>query len=337
MRKLAMIGLWIAMFSLGLFVGPSVWNSVHAGNGSSGSKGKGNNENPPPDPPPPGEGETFTQYTQDPYENEIKVDFDGNPSNISGKDHEMQAPYAEIPDQPNLPAVGVAQVTGAHIDGPGGPTGTVGVVAQDTHDDISQVEGGIINNVDPERFKIIEKFVQSAKMSADVTIDTTSTGQMVEKNQNFGTEANPVVVYAAPSDTGNEKNLHFAGQNKGYGVLVIEVNDPKKGGLKINAKFKWIGVVIVVVNYRDTNNNNNGNAVPLTMNGAGQNSDGHVLGGSIVYHRNQVHPTEGTGSVLDRTLANVSGGGSIHFSADAVNNVKVKGAVQVRSWRKRTE
>ena len=123
-------------------------------------------------------------------------------------------------------------------------------------------------------------------------------------------------------------------------LMVIGVNWLQRTGdgtTALAVLFKWVGVVIIVVNYRDTNNNNSGNAVPLSMNGGGQNSDGHILGGAVIYHRNQVHPTQGNGEILSRTLANVSGGGSIHFSAEAVNNVKVYSAVQVRSWRKLPE
>lgn len=270
-----------------------------------------------------------SQTTFDPN-NTLNVDFDGNPSQISGNDHDLNG--NKIADQTNSkPAIGVAAVSSQWVDGSGSSTAMSGVMISGTHDD-AQVEGGVTNNLNPDRWKSLEAFIQNARNSADITLDTST-------NQNITSKLNGdqwSVVYAKPSDPTKEGALHFAGSGGGRGVLILEVNDPSKGQLLMNANATWVGLVIVVVNYRDANNNNNGNGTPVDLRGSGNNGGGHVLGGGIIFNRNQANTNGAKGNVFGEMYANFSGGGSLTYSTEALTNAKVKvtSSMQVVSWRK---
>jgi len=270
-----------------------------------------------------------SQTTFDPN-NTLNVDFDGNPSQISGNDHDLNG--NKIADQSNSkPAIGVAAVSSQWVDGSGSSTAMSGVMISGTHND-AQVEGGVTNNLNPDRWKSLEAFIQNARNSADITLDTST-------NQNITSKLNNdqwSVVYAKPSNPSQEGKLHFAGSGGGRGVLILEVNDPSKGQLLMNANATWVGLVIVVVNYRDTANNNNGNGTPVDLRGSGNNGGGHVLGGGIIFNRNQANTNGAKGDVFGEMYANFSGGGSLTYSTEALTNAKVKvtSSMQVVSWRK---
>lgn len=309
------------------------------GNPAGGSQTNPKNTTPPQvTPAPPASGATQTSF--DTTNNAVIVDIDGQ-ANITGVDHDVEG----NPD-PNIttvmPAIGLGGIDGVHVDGTGGDADRAGVGVQTggnagsqvffqtTTDTATGITGGVTNNIDPNKVWMIEEFVQSAKLSG-IKIDTAGDNPKTYTNGDFfqkNADGSYKVFYASPSSAGNEKEIHLSGQGTGFGVLVVEVNDLKYGGVQLNAQFKWTGLIIVVVNYRDQES---GNKTPLNLRGSGNNGDGHLVGGTLIFHRNQ---EQTGGEVFGEHMADFGGGGTLKYSSAALKKSEVKGAFQVRSWRK---
>jgi|GEM_PF-6689952 len=230
-----------------------------------------------------------------------------------------------------VPGAAMQKITVGQIVG-SSDTSATGVNIAGTHND-NQLIGGVSNG-EPNRSDALEGLIRSARDSANTFIDL-STGTVT--GAGLGTAANPVVVYAKGrtqqngtiSETVLESDLHWSGQQQGFGLLVVEIDDPNQAQFVMSGQSKWTGLVVIVLNKNPTTNKQ-----PLSFVGGGQ--DVHIVGGVFVYARNQKRTASETATLLGVEMVKLAGNGNIRFSDAAIDRAfKIKPSVlQVRSWRR---
>jgi len=151
----------------------------------------------------------------------------------------------------------------------------------------------------------------------------------------FGTPNNPAVVYASGKMVNGvmvENDLKFSGQENGYGILVVEIDDPNKAQFNMSGQSMWHGLIIVAINKVPTSNKQ-----PLSFVGGGNAI--HVIGGVFVYDRNIKRTATETATLLGVEMVKLAGNGNITFSDQAIDqNFKMRPtSMQVRSWRRLSE
>ncbi|HYG76564.1 MAG TPA: hypothetical protein VEK08_16285 [Planctomycetota bacterium] len=230
-----------------------------------------------------------------------------------------------------VPAITIPSYTAGWINGTLDIQRT-GIVYDKMHT-TEQLMGGQSNKASDPRAEL-DALINSAKASANYEI-LTGLGGNAPLNL-YGSPDSPVVVWAHgtknPDGTINEGKLSLT-TTVGWGILIVEVDDPAKGGLVFaGTQSRWTGLVIVVANKTP---NGTGQDV-LDLQGSDQVK---IVGGAYVYMRNQKR----TGEILltdPRTsVAKLAGNGSILFSNNAINMAfRAKPtSVVVRSWRKLAE
>ncbi|MCZ7647698.1 MAG: hypothetical protein M5U26_20985 [Planctomycetota bacterium] len=346
MARLALVGL----FAIALMVCPE---AMAEGKGSTSGSNSGG-----------GGGGGGNQTTSDPIEdmqldfqetNSVGVDNNGSPNTIDGRDHDVNGVLKG--DQTNAAAagVGLAVLTYNWVeqgtdDRPpagapeeGDPATRVGVLVSGVHND-GNVEGGVTNTVDSNKISMIDAFIESVKNSADYRINlgnqqagaVSTTGgttiSLTGSNNGIGAPNDYKVVYASGQQLANgtvsESPLHMSGQGTGYGVLVVDIDDPAQAQVIFSGQYSWTGLVIVRVKKRITANNK----PPLQLTGGGTGN--HIVGGGLVYMQN--YSASGTkGNLLNEDLYETNGNSDLKFSFDALNNINVESisSVQLRSWR----
>jgi hypothetical protein len=227
----------------------------------------------------------------------------------------------------SMVALNVSQITGA-----GGNQSTTGVAVDGVHND-NQIVGGLINTV-AVRSDALDGLVKSVKDSATTVIDL-SQQNYVMSGGNLGTPDNPAIVYASGKMVNGvmmENDLKFSGQENGYGILVVEIDDPNKAQFNMSGQSMWHGLIIVVANKIPTSNKQ-----PLSFVGGGNQI--HVIGGVFVYDRNIKRVANETATLLGVELVKLAGNGNITFSDKAIeSSFRLRpSAMQVRSWRRLSE
>ena len=215
------------------------------------------------------------------------------------------------------------QLEGSNLASGATPSDVIGLTVNGAHNDNSWV-GGISNYLVDKSAKI-EALIASAKQSHDTFIDL-STQRM--SGAGLGTPTKPVVVYAEgkinPDGTVSEQGLHWSGTTPGYGILVINVDDPSNGGLIMSGQASWTGLVVLACNKVGTG---------VYIDNRGQ---GGVLGGTYIYNRNNPNPRNPGATMRGTTLATFRGNGAFRYSSQAIKLVDLVGpqSMQVRSWRR---
>jgi hypothetical protein len=221
----------------------------------------------------------------------------------------------------------IEQITGA-----AGNTAAAGVGVDGVHND-NQIIGGVVNTM-ANRADALDGLIKSVKDSATTIIDLSGNNYVVSGG-GFGTPNNPAVVYASGKMVNGvmvENDLKFSGQENGYGILVVEIDDPNKAQFNMSGQSMWHGLIIVAINKVPTSNKQ-----PLSFVGGGNAI--HVIGGVFVYDRNIKRTATETATLLGVEMVKLAGNGNITFSDQAIDqNFKMRPtSMQVRSWRRLSE
>jgi hypothetical protein len=174
----------------------------------------------------------------------------------------------------------------------------------------------------------IQEFVDAAKMSADITIESTPTScgtsnstaglQPVNPNASctfnnisWGTEANPKIVYikgSPPDPTSMFNAFNVTGNSVGYGILIVE-----NGDFTMRDNFTWNGPVIVTGLYV----------------GAGLMGSGNQrINGTLIVNE------ESTDEAVGFNEGWVAGNGVIQYSSQAMNLLNnTRKLVRLYGWR----
>jgi len=231
-----------------------------------------------------------------------------------------------------MPGISMEGMTVSQITGTPGNTAPSGIGVDGTHND-NQINGGVLNTM-ANRADALDGLVKSVKESATTTIDLSSNNYVLTGG-GLGTAANPAIVYASGKMVNGvmqENDLHFSGNENGYGILVVEIDDPNKAQFDMSGQSMWHGLIIVVINKVPTSNKQ-----PLSFVGGG--NEIHVIGGVFVYDRNQKRNANETATLLGVEMVKLAGNGNITFSDQAIDSAfKMRPTVmQVRSWRRLSE
>lgn len=232
-----------------------------------------------------------------------------------------------------MPGISMVALNTAQISGStSGVSSATGVAVDGVHND-DQILGGVINTVS-SRAAALDGLVKSVKESATTIIDT-STKNYTMTGPGLGSPSNPAIVYASGrmvNGVMQENDLKFSGKEDGYGILVVEIDDPNKAQFNMSGQSMWHGLIIVVVNKIPTSNKQ-----PLSFVGGG--NEIHVIGGVFVYDRNQKRNAAETATLLGVELVKLAGRGNITFSDQAIDRAfRMRPTVmQVRSWRRLAE
>jgi hypothetical protein len=221
-----------------------------------------------------------------------------------------------------------AALEGTTLDQLGGTNSDpVGIDIKGQHND-TQLTGGISNDA-PNRTAAIEGLVQSVKDSAAFTLNM----QTYSGNISYGTSEKPVLVYASGTKNANgtitEGTLHFSGQMTGYGILVVQIDNPDNGNFDMSGQSQWTGLVIVVANKNGTGKKQ----VLDFVGGGGGGLNQHIVGGALLYMKG------GGAGMLMRDLVKLAGVANIEYSSLGVAEAfrAQPSSMQVRSWRKLSE
>ena len=231
-----------------------------------------------------------------------------------------------------MPAISMEGMNVSQITGTVGNSSPTGVAVDGTHSD-NQVLGGVLNTM-ANRADALDGLVKSVKESATTIIDLSSNNYVLTGG-GLGTAANPAIVYASGKMVNGvmqENDLKFSGQENGYGILVVEIDDPNKAQFNMSGQSMWHGLIIVAINKVPTSNKQ-----PLSFVGGGNQI--HVIGGVFVYDRNQKRNATETATLLGVEMVKLAGNGNITFSDQAIeSSFKLRPTVmQVRSWRRLSE
>jgi hypothetical protein len=231
-----------------------------------------------------------------------------------------------------VPGVSMEALTVSQITGGTGNTTTAGIAVSGTHND-NQIIGGVANTM-ADRSAALDGLVKSVKESATTIIDM-STNNYTMTGQGLGTQSNPAVVYASGkmiNGVMTETDLHFSGQENGWGILVVDIDDPNKAQFNMSGQSMWHGLIVVAINKVPTSNKQ-----PLSFVGGGQEI--HVIGGVFVYDRNVKRSSTETATLLGVELVKLAGNGNITFSDQTIDMAfKMRpSCMQVRSWRRLQE
>lgn len=269
----------------------------------------------------------------------VELQINGSPNTVDGTNHAVDGTIDT--SNPDKAAVGLSQVTGEWVDGTEGDTGGSGVNIDGEHND-SNITGDVQNNLVVKE-DMLEAFIESARNSADATINLATgeyydaeTGQIHNSPPGqIGAEGDVKVVYAkgaVVSGVFTEHTLHLTGNNEGWGVLVVEIDNPDNAQFIMSGQYRWIGLVLVVVNKRPTT------AVSI-LDVRGGGNENHITGGALVYMRNNANSSADDGSIYGQELYRTRGTSDLKYSYDALMNAiaEVKTSVQIRSWRKLEE
>lgn len=232
-----------------------------------------------------------------------------------------------------VPGAALMQGTVGMINGTSDAS-PIGMNIDGTHND-NQLIGGVTNE-ESNRTASLEGLVRACKDAATKTIDLSTANCFTSNDGSFGTPTSPAIVYASGKKNADgsydEDGIHFSGTFQGYGVLVMEIDDPENCtpcGLMMSGTSTWTGLVITVFTKNPT-----GNKQPLEFVGGGQ--DYHIIGGAFLYMRNQKRNASDSSSLIGKELVKLAGNGDIRYSDAAIDAAfKMKPtAMQVRSWRK---
>jgi hypothetical protein len=230
-----------------------------------------------------------------------------------------------------MPGVSMVNITEGELTG-SNSTALTGIMPDGVHND-SQVMGGISNTLSDQTLKL-EALIKAVKDAANTHLDLSQKLVFSAADAaKFGTAADPKIVYATgnvrPDGTVLEGDLGFAGNFEGYGLLVMEINDPNLASLVMSGKSKWTGLVLVVSNITQTGPKNMFQTV-------GGGNEIHIVGGAILYSRNRVDPNNPNANLLGRSFATLSGQADVHFSFPGLNlaHSVLPSSMEVRSWRK---
>lgn len=309
-------------------------NGNSGGNGSSSTSNGGGSQSLPPDPAP-----EPTQTVAFDSAHAVELQINGSPNTVDGTNHAIDGTLDT--SQPDKAAVGLSNVTGEWVDGTAGDTGGSGINIDGEHND-NNITGDVVNNLTVKE-EMLEAFIESARNSADATINLATgeyydaeTGQIHNAPPGqIGGEGAPKVVYAkgaVVSGVFTEHTLHLTGNNEGWGVLVVEIDNPDNAQFIMSGQYRWIGLVLVVVNKRPTT------AVSI-LDVRGGGNENHITGGALVYMRNNANSSADAGSVYGQELYRTRGTSDLKYSYDALMQAmaEVKTSVQIRSWRKLEE
>jgi hypothetical protein len=239
-----------------------------------------------------------------------------------------QAKWVEI-----VPGAASVEMSAGAVSGTTS-TGKIGVTVDGQHND-AQLTGGISNR-QTNRVDALEGLIRSVKDTATKFAYSTDLSTVTTNDGTWGTATNPAIVYITyrknADGTVSEGDMHLSGPINGYGIMVVEIDDPNKAQFVMSGQSTWTGLTIIVVNKVPTVNKQ-----PLSFVGGGQ--DLHIIGGTFVYMRNQKRDANDTSTLIGDELVKLAGNGNIRYSSMALDNAfKMKpSAMQVRSWRRLQE
>lgn len=237
-----------------------------------------------------------------------------------------------------VPGAAMADLTVEQVTGTGG-NANVGIAPDGIHDD-SQLAGGI-SNTQTEKSEILDALIKSLKGTADAFIDLSladyaGTNTYTDNpGGKYGTVESPKVVYATGKKDPTsgqiiEGNLQLAGKFEGFGILIVETDDPNVATLIMGGQATWTGLVIVVSNKVLTIDNKS------MFQTVGGGNEVHIVGGAFLYNRNEVNPADPNATMLGKKMAILSGQSDVKYSSVALDlayQLKPSG-MEVHSWRK---
>ena len=310
-----------------------------------GNSGNNNNNNPKKQDP------ITPVFQQDNFNQEYGVNtiFNGTPNTVSGQEHDLngnplyytQDPAILGPENTSttttptswpvitVPALAIPPAVqtnpGVVKDLNGGdytPNEKAGILIDGVHNENTQLVGGLSNNASSTKWFDIEGLIGSVKASADYYFDLSKDSFNVQSDKN-----NYKLVYVKVPP-GSE--LHLSGSSEYYGVLVVELEDPDNSSFVMSGQAKWVGLIIVVADKRQSANSS---STLLDIRGGG--NDVHILGGAILYSRNKAR-SNGTGIIYGSNFYRTRGTSDAWFSSAALRNAlaRVTAPYQARAWRR---
>jgi hypothetical protein len=191
-----------------------------------------------------------------------------------------------------------------------------------------QIVGGIENNL-PVKDADLDRFVQSVANAATMTIDL---AQSPTVTTDIGSNQSWQIVYARGSMVNGaftEGPLHLSGNQNGYGILLVEIDDPAQAQVIMSGQYRWTGLVLIVVNKRMSSD-----LAIFDIRGGGQ--DIHIVGGAMIYHRNRRRSNTENGAIYGKCLYQTRGNADLKYCSSALDQAyaMVPSSLRVRSWRK---
>jgi hypothetical protein len=281
-------------------------------------------------------GSDVYNFVQDPFDatNGLDIRFDGTPSQIDGRDYNLDGSLIAGENAKNVAAIGVVDRPNGEVDGTN-ETAQIGVTLTSNGNGDSVI-GGIRNDVS-DKVIGLEKLIEGIKNAHDTVINISGGNTTLTDNPGqYGAPGDYKVVYARGQKNANgstsEGKLTLSGDFKGYGILLIEADNPDNVELHFTGQAEWTGLVLFV-GTKQYHASNTGNSNTLWLTGGG-NTGQHILGGAMIYFRNVANGANT--SLFDGYLCSVRGNSSIHYSGAALSQAlaKVKLPYLVKSWRK---
>jgi hypothetical protein len=205
------------------------------------------------------------------------------------------------------------------------------ILINGTHND-SQIIGGV-TNTSTDKTTALNDLVNTAFNSADTFIDT-GTGQTTGTAPLLGsaTEYKTVFMKYHTNADGSisEADVHWSGQEKGYGLLVVQIHDADQAQFVMSGTSTWTGLVVIVCDKIPT-----GNKQPLSFVGGGQ--DQHIIGGCMIYF--PAPNSDLPHTLIGQEIVKLAGNGNIRFCSQvlgSLNQYRPMG-MEVRSWRRLQE
>ena len=203
------------------------------------------------------------------------------------------------------------------------PGDDVDFSVETNHDARIQGSPEPVDNDAPSQTAILQDLRNYAKESADVFI--TGSGRLgTDATGSFGTAGSPKLVHVALDP---ENKLRLDGDFSGYGTLIVEVDNAKRGSvLEFGDNASWTGVVLVY--FRDEAEVAGGELITLSH-------QSKIIGGLAVHFSGEEVEISGSGK-----LVHMTGDAQILYSTNVIGSApgtdqitSIEHSVNVTSYR----
>lgn len=253
--------------------------------------------------------------------NLIQMIFNGNNAYVSSQDHDLNGVAFGAIDKAGIAMNNV-------VDNNGTINWNTGAIQP------GQIIGNPQKtNTDTYKGLSISQVVAYAEQRFDSRIDMSNTidpvwnddgtpNQLYENGltftQNLGTTfgaVNDYKVIYVDATAGANDTLHFSGDFKGYGLMVLKVREGESANIRFSGKSEWTGLVIVDIEEDNTIEGDVeiGNKGVLNLVGGGNNKT-HILGGAAI------NITGDTTWLQNSNVLTITGQSGLDYSSAAILN-----------------